>query len=230
MVNVHPHTASLKPQETPNKKGTNTGCLSCQNQIKPDRPLAQPFNAVRKIREGEESNMKKTYKRKSYGSQQPLCTSQWLSLKFVSLLIFSQLDACFSGPVSSDLTSDTEGPFCQPANCQSSPGFKQRCMLSWSKNQVNQTKTQPHTIGIWRRGESFHFRGFYLASAGGYLSTVMSALIRIKDGGHLKIEQRPGVKPSASLKENYWNYWKKKSDFVVPGSQSFKRKVAETFI
>lgn len=58
-----------------------------------------------------EKKKKKHTKGKSYVSQQLVCTSQWLSLKFASLLIFSQLGVCFSGLLSSDLTSDTRGPF-----------------------------------------------------------------------------------------------------------------------
>lgn len=99
-----------------------------QNQIKKTlthRPLTEPFNThsskkgkkKRKIRAGERSNVKKhTHKGKSCRNRQPLCTSQWLSLKFVSLLIFSQLDATlFRAPVRSDLTSETErGPFASP--------------------------------------------------------------------------------------------------------------------
>lgn len=116
MCSIVKHTPALNLQRQL-KEGTNTRWLVLAKSDK----TSQTFNwaiqlSATKIREGEDSHMKKkknthTHKEKSYESQQLLCTSQWLSLKFVSLLIFSQLDACFSGPLSSDLTSDTGGPF-----------------------------------------------------------------------------------------------------------------------
>lgn len=69
---------------------------------------------------------KKTPNRKSYEGQLLLCTSQWVLLKFVSFLIFSQLDVYFSGPVSSDLTSQSGRPFTG----------KQAVKVPWESNTV----------------------------------------------------------------------------------------------
>lgn len=174
------HSPALNPKREL-KAGTNTRWLILAKSDK----TSQTFNGSiqryeQKIREGEDSHMKKKYtQRKSYEHRQLLCTSQWLSLKFVSLLIFSQLDACFSGPLSSDLTSDTGGPF----------GCLETVKVPQESNTVAYCQDQRHTgkpdedtatYNCHLKG-GLHIRGFYFVSAGRYWFAVPSASIRIKE-------------------------------------------------
>lgn len=99
----------------------------------------------------------------------------------MSLLIFSQLDACFSGPVCSDLTSETGGPFASLQTVKV-PQESNAAACCHDQRPTGKPDEDTDTYNCHlKEGESFHFRGSYLASAGRYLFTVPTASIRIKE-------------------------------------------------
>lgn len=107
-------------------------------------------------------------------SQQPLCTSQWLSPKFVSLLIFSQLEACFSGPVHSDLSSDTGEPFASLQTVKVAQ--KSNAVARRHDQRPAGEPDRDRDIYNLKDRESFHFGGSYLPA-----DRFTTASIRIKE-------------------------------------------------
>lgn len=126
------HTPTILNSQETAERGNKPLVSLRQNQIKPHRPLTEPFNTL--IRVTEDSNIKNIQREKLH---EPTATV-YLTMALTKVCVSSDLlpaGSLLFRPCPLWSIFRHRRAFCQPANCQSTPEIKRRRTPSWSKTR-----------------------------------------------------------------------------------------------